>query len=60
MLPVNELKKKIEKLQTERKQLNNEIKKLKQEANGRAIKLEKEIGSLKQETQSLRELISAI
>jgi len=52
MLPINELKKKIKKLQTERTQLNDEIKKLKLEADGKALKLEKEIGSLREETKS--------
>jgi len=60
MLPVDELKKKIEKLETERIQLNDEIKKLKLEADGKALKLEKEIGGLKEEADSLRELIADI
>lgn len=46
MIPLNELKKKINKLQTERSALNDEIKKLKQEANGKVMKLKQEIGSL--------------
>lgn len=59
MMPVNKLLEKIEKLQTERTQLDNEIKRLKLEADGKTLMLEKEISTLKEEAQSLRELIAS-
>ena len=59
MMTVNQLIEKIEKLQTERAQLRNEIKRLKLEANGKTLMLEKEISTLREETESLKELISA-
>ena len=59
MTPLYELKKKIEKLQTEKTQLYEEIKRLKLEADGKALTLENEIDSLRQEAESLRELIEA-
>ncbi len=58
MMPINELKKKIEKLETERTCLADEIKKLMLEADGKALRLEKEIGCLKEEVDSLRELVT--
>ena len=58
MMPVKNLIEKIEKLQTERTQLNDEIKRLKLEADGKTLMLEKEISTLKEETKSLRELIA--
>jgi len=59
ILPLNELKKKIKQLQTEKTHLTEEINKLRLEANGKALRLEKETGSLREEAESLRELITA-
>ena len=58
MMTINELMNKIEKLQTEKTQLNNEIKRLKLEADGKTLMLKKEISTLREEAESLRELIS--
>ena len=44
MMPLDEVKKKINKLQTQRSSLNDELKNLKQEADGKVMKLEQEIG----------------
>ena len=46
MMPLDEVKKKINKLQTQRSSLKDEFKKLKQEADGKVMKLEQEIGCL--------------
>jgi hypothetical protein len=59
MMTINELMNKIEKLQTEKTQLNNEIKRLKLEADGKTLMLKKEISTLREEAESLRELISS-
>lgn len=58
MMTINELMNKIEKLQTEKTQLNNEIKRLKLEADGKTLMLKNEINTLREEAESLRELIS--
>jgi uncharacterized small protein (DUF1192 family) len=57
MLPLDELKKKIEKLQTERAILNDEIDRLKLEADEKSLQLQQEIGSLKDEANSLKEIL---
>ena len=59
MLPVNKMKQKIEKLETERDNLKDEIKKLRLEADGKALMLEREVEDLAEEAESLRQLITA-
>ena len=58
MMTINELMNKIEKLQAEKTQLNNEIKRLKLEADGKTLMLKNEINTLREEAESLRELMS--
>lgn len=58
MMTINELMNKIEKLQSEKTQLNNEIKRLKLEADGKTLMLKNEINKLREEAESLRELMS--
>ena len=59
MLPVNKLKQKIGKLETERDNLKDESKKLKLEADGKALMLEREVEDLAEEAEALRQLITA-
>jgi uncharacterized protein (UPF0335 family) len=57
MMPLNELKNKIEKLETEKAHLNDEIKELQLAAQRRTLTLQEEINWLKGEAESLRELL---
>jgi hypothetical protein len=57
MISLNELKNKIEKLETEKAQLNDEINELQLAAQRRTLTLQEEITCLKGEAESLRELL---
>ena len=57
MMPLNELKNKIERLETEKVQLNDEIKELQLVAQRRTLALQEEINCLKGEAESLREML---
>jgi len=58
MISVQNLIKKIKKLQSEKSQLHDELKQLKLEVNGKALKLEQEVDSL-EETNLLQNLVAA-
>jgi len=58
MISVQNLIKKIKKLQSEKSQLHDELKQLKLEVNGKALKLEQEVDSL-EETNLFQNLVAA-
>jgi uncharacterized protein (UPF0335 family) len=57
MLPLKELREKIEMLEDEKAQLLEDVKALRNEAEGKAIALECEVAVLREEAESLRKML---
>jgi hypothetical protein len=57
MMPLDELKKKTEKLQTERAELNDLIDRLNIEADEKSLKVQQEIQSLLNDANSLKVIL---
>ena len=59
MLPLKELREKIELLEDEKAQLLEDVKALRNEAEGKAIALECEVAVLREEAESLKKMLDS-
>jgi len=60
MLTLREMTEKIEKLEDEKAQLQEEVKLLRKQAEGKAIALECEVAVLREEAESLKKMLASL
>jgi uncharacterized protein (UPF0335 family) len=60
MLTLREMTEKIEKLEDEKTQLQEEVKLLRKQAEGKAIALECEVAVLREEAESLKKMLASL
>ena len=60
MMPLKEMRNKIERLEQEKKELIAEIKGLRQTAEGKAIALECEVSVLRDEAEALKKMLETL
>ena len=60
MMPLKEMRNKIERLEQEKKELIAEIKGLRQTAEGKAIALECEVSVLREEAEALKKMLETL
>jgi uncharacterized protein (UPF0335 family) len=60
MKSLKEMREKIERLETEKKELAEEVKLLRQTAEGKAIALECEVSVLREEAEALKKMLETL